>query len=162
MSPDQQIINQLVTTWKNQSQAMGTFMNKYEDNAYMDELATGRNRAIYVFGHIVSASDDMLPLLGFGDRLHPELQEYFSTNPDKFFEEIPTIAELKAYWEGINKKLTDEFVLLKPGSWLSGHTRVSEADFAKDPTRNKLNVLITRTNHISYHLGQLNLLNIKK
>jgi len=43
--------------------------------------------------------------------------------------------------------------------WLSRHTSVSEEDFAADPLRNKLNVLIGRTNHESYHLGQANLLN---
>jgi hypothetical protein len=38
------------------------------------------------------------------------------------------------------------------------HTAVSEADFALNPSRNKLSILISRTNHQSYHLGQLNLL----
>jgi hypothetical protein len=162
VSQQQQIINQLINIWKNQSQAVSTFLDKHEDEAYMNQLAEGRNRAVYVFGHIVSASDDMLPLLGFGERLHPELQELFSTNPDKSFNEIPSVAELKSYWKTINEKLAGEFSTLTPESWLDRHTRVNEEDFAKDPTRNKLTVLITRTNHISYHLGQLNLLNIKK
>jgi hypothetical protein len=162
VSQQQQIISQLINTWKTQSQAIGTFLDKYENDAYLNEIAAGRNRAVYVFGHIVSASDDMLPLLGFGDRLHPELQELFSANPDKFFPEIPAVAELKSYWKVINEKLAAEFLGLSPGDWLDRHTRVSVEDFAKDPARNKLNVLVSRTNHISYHLGQLNLLNIKK
>ncbi len=36
--------------------------------------------------------------------------------------------------------------------------KVSPEDFALDPKRNKLNLLIGSTNHTSYHLGQLNLL----
>jgi len=35
---------------------------------------------------------------------------------------------------------------------------VSDEDFSKEPHRNKLNVIINRTNHMSYHLGQLILL----
>jgi hypothetical protein len=160
ISQQQQITGQLINTWKNQSQAISNILNKYEDDAYLNELATGRNRAVYVFGHIVSASDDMLPLLGFGERLHTELQELFSVNPDKLFPEIPSVAELRGFWKDINDKLANEFANLTPENWLDRHTRVSEEDFAKDPSRNKLNVLISRTNHISYHLGQLNLLNV--
>jgi len=41
--------------------------------------------------------------------------------------------------------------------WLGRHTAVSAEDFANEPLRNKLNVLMGRTIHESYHLGQLNL-----
>jgi hypothetical protein len=35
---------------------------------------------------------------------------------------------------------------------------MTEEDFEKEPGRNKLSVLINRTNHMAYHLGQLVLL----
>jgi hypothetical protein len=35
---------------------------------------------------------------------------------------------------------------------------VSPEDFAKEPHRNRLNVLISRTNHMANHIGQLLLL----
>jgi len=38
--------------------------------------------------------------------------------------------------------------------WRQRHTAVSEEDFAKDPSRNRFAVLLSRTNHLSYHLGQ--------
>ena len=38
--------------------------------------------------------------------------------------------------------------------WLERHAAVSEEDFAKDPSRNRFAVLLSRTNHLSYHLGQ--------
>jgi hypothetical protein len=44
---------------------------------------------------------------------------------------------------------------MKPQDWLGRHTAVSEEDFQKEKHRNKLNVLISRTNHAGYHLGQL-------
>jgi len=31
----------------------------------------------------------------------------------------------------------------------------SDEDYAKDPTRNRLSVLLSRTNHLAYHLGQI-------
>jgi hypothetical protein len=34
---------------------------------------------------------------------------------------------------------------------------MSEEDYAKDPIRNRLAVLLSRTNHLSYHLGQITL-----
>ncbi len=35
---------------------------------------------------------------------------------------------------------------------------VSDEDFEKEPHRNKLNIIVTRTSHLSYHTGQLILL----
>jgi len=49
--------------------------------------------------------------------------------------------------EHINQMPTDE--------WFTRHNKVSEADFAKEPHRNKLNIIINRTSHMSYHLGQM-------
>jgi hypothetical protein len=41
--------------------------------------------------------------------------------------------------------------------WLHQHRAMSEEDYAKDPTRNRLAVLLSRTNPLSYHLGQVTL-----
>ena len=38
--------------------------------------------------------------------------------------------------------------------WVQRHSAVSEEDFAKDPSRNRFAILLSRTNHLSYHLGQ--------
>jgi hypothetical protein len=153
-----QVIKQVINSWKDRSQAVATFFNKYEDQVYLKEVAPGRNRAVYILGHLASSSDDIFPLFGFGERLYPELQQLFIANPDKTFATIPTVAELKSYWDVINKTLLERFSALTPDEWLDRHTRVSPEDFAVDPLRNRLNVLLSRTNHISYHLGQLNLL----
>ncbi len=54
--------------------------------------------------------------------------------------------------------LAKHFNILQPNEWLGKHTAVSEEDFIKEPHRNRLNVVIGRTNHLSHHLGQLTLL----
>ncbi|MDB4902975.1 MAG: hypothetical protein JWQ63_2256 [Mucilaginibacter sp.] len=154
----EQVIKQVINAWISQNKAVTTFFNKYEDDIYLQEVAPGRNRAIYILGHLISASDGMLPLFGIGERLFPQLEELFSKNPDKFFAEIPFLEDLKENWETINIALTAHFNKMHPDEWLGRHTKVSEEDFAIDPMRNKLNVLISRTNHLSYHIGQLNFL----
>ncbi len=157
-----QIIKQIINAWAAQNKAVTTFFNKYEDSVYYEEIAPGRNRAIYLLGHLISVSDGLLPMFGIGERLFPELEELFIKNPDRFFADIPSLADLKEKWETINVALTAHFNKMTPDEWLSRHTKVSEEDFAVDPLRNKLNVLISRTNHQSNHLGQLYLLTESK
>ena len=38
--------------------------------------------------------------------------------------------------------------------WLQRHSAVSAEDFAKDASRNRFAILLSRTNHLSYHLGR--------
>src|SRR5438876_4845428 len=38
--------------------------------------------------------------------------------------------------------------------WVQRHSAASEEDFAKDASRNRFAILLSRTNHLSYHLGQ--------
>jgi hypothetical protein len=62
---------------------------------------------------------------------------------------------LRDTWQEVNKKLSQKFSELSFDQWLQKHTAVSEEDFAKEPHRNKLNLLLNRTGHVAYHLGQL-------
>jgi hypothetical protein len=38
--------------------------------------------------------------------------------------------------------------------WIQPHSAVSADDFVKDASRNRIAVLLSRTNHLSYRLGQ--------
>ena len=96
----------------------------------------------------------MFPMLGLGERLHPELDEIYITNPDRARPDPVSAAELKQAWSEVNSKLTAAFEKLTPQQWLEKHTAVSDEDFAKDPTRNRLAVLMSRTNHAAFHTGQ--------
>ena len=100
----------------------------------------------------------MHTLLGLGMPLHPELDEPFITKADKAVENVPSAAALRSHWKEVNESLAKHFAGLKPEEWFQRHTSVSEEDFAKEPHRNKLNIIISRTNHLSYHFGQLALL----
>jgi uncharacterized damage-inducible protein DinB len=125
------------------------------DDELLREVAPGRNRLIYLLGHLTAVHDAMFPILGLGERLHPELDAIFVSSPDKTGAQLPPVAELKKYWDEVNGKLLSQFATLSADEWLQRHYAMSEEDYAKDPGRNRLAVLLSRTNHMSYHLGQI-------
>ncbi len=126
----------------------------------MKEVAPGRSRAIYILGHLVAVNDSLLPMFGLGDKLFPELEPIFIRTPDRSLADIPTIAELKQKWEQVNTALSAHFASMSVTDWMDRHMSVTPEDFAKEPTRNKFNVLVSRTIHQGYHMGQLNLMTV--
>jgi uncharacterized damage-inducible protein DinB len=111
---------------------------------------------MYLWGHLTASHDAMFSILGLGPRLYPELENIFISNPDKTMQ-LPPAHELKKYWYQVTGKLLSQFENLSADEWLQRHHAMSEEDYAKDPARNRLAVLLSRTNHMSYHLGQMTL-----
>jgi hypothetical protein len=132
-----------------------TILNNLTDESLEKEIAPGKNRGIYLLGHLVAVHDDMLRLLDMGEKLHPELYEPFIKLADKTVTEIPSAKTLRNYWTRQCEVMKQKFDTLTPADWLEKHTAVSAEDFAKEPHRNKLNIILTRTTHLQYHLGQL-------
>ena len=93
--------------------------------------------------------------MGTGQKLYANLEEVFLKNPDKSGLEKPSIKDLRNYWNDVNKEMQKQFGQFAVDEWLQKHTVISAEDFSKEPHRNRLNVLISRTNHLAYHLGQL-------
>src|SRR2546425_13313146 len=118
------------------------------------EIAPGRNRLLYLWGHLTAIHDAMLPLLGLRGRLHPEFDVAFVSNPDKSQAAIPSHEQVRRAWNAVNAELWKGFETMSWSDWLQRHSAVSEEDFAKDASRNRFAVLLSRTNHLSYHLGQ--------
>jgi hypothetical protein len=108
-----------------------------------------------LLGHLTAVNDGIIPILGFGKRLHPELEAIFLSNPENLALPRMPLAELKGYWREINTYLQGHFSTMQADDWFTRHMSVKEEDFAKEPHRNKLNILINRANHQSYHLGQI-------
>ena len=71
---------------------------------------------------------------------------------------MPSVAELKEKLRVVNARLKDHIQSTTTAQWFERHMSVSPEDFAKEPHRNKLNIIISRTNHMAYHIGQLMLL----
>ncbi|HRH50890.1 MAG TPA: DinB family protein [Panacibacter sp.] len=149
------LIKMVISNWDLQNEKLDSMLASFSDEQLLKETAPGRNTGIYLLGHLTAVSDGILPLLCLGEKLYPQLHEPFIKNPDKSGFEYPSIADLKTYWNNVNTTLKNRFSTMQPNDWFNRHTAVSEEDFAKEPHRNKLNILINRANHQSYHLGQM-------
>lgn len=154
MNTTETMVRMVFDRWYAQIKNFDTALNNITDEALQKEIAPGRNRGIYLLGHLIAVHDDMLVLLDMGDKLYPELNVVFIKSPDKTVNDIPSAATLRACWARQNKILAEKFERLQPAEWFEKHSAVSADDFVKEPHRNKLNIIITRTSHLSYHLGQ--------
>ena len=153
------LVKMILMAWDAQNNYFKKLISSLTDEQLAKEIAPRKNTGVYLLGHLIAVSDGMLPLLGFGDRLFPEMEEVFINNPDKSGQGFPPVTELKQRLEAVNTKLNDHFKSTEVNEWLSRHTAVSPEDFVKEPHRNKLNVVINRTGHMAYHIGQLRLIN---
>jgi|SRR5882724_8872463 len=151
-------IKMAISAWDSYNTRLTKLFDKLTDEQLLSQIAPNKNSGVYLLGHMIAINDAMQPLLGFGEKLYPELWKIFVDSPDRSGQSMPSIEELKKYWEDVNAHLTRRISNMKSEEWFTRHASVSEEDFAKEPHRNKLNLLMNRTNHASYHLGQLVLL----
>lgn len=158
MTTTDTVLKMIFDRWYGSIKNADKLLDALTDEALQKEIAPGKNRGIYLLGHLIAVHDDMLVLLDMGEKLYPELAEPFLRMPDKATEQIPSVGELRSFWNKQNEVLQQKFNSLEPAQWFEKHTAVSAEDFAKEPTRNKLNIIITRTSHLQYHSGQLALL----
>ena len=151
-------VKMILDRWYASIENCNTLLGSLTDETLQKEIAPGKNRGIYLLGHLVAVHDDLLILLDMGDKLYPELNEPFIKSPDKAVEKLPAPSELRTFWAKQSEAIKQKFDALKPEEWFEKHTAVNAEDFEKEQHRNKLNIVITRTSHLQYHLGQLRLL----
>jgi hypothetical protein len=157
MSNEELLGSGALNVWKTNIERADKLFSNLTAEQLQKEIAPGKNRLIYLWGHLTAVHDGMLPLLGFGPRLHAELDAPFLTKPDKSVADLPSAEEVKKSWHEVNEKLREGFAKLSAADWLQKHGAVSEEDFAKEPLRNRFAILLGRTNHLAYHLGQATL-----
>ncbi len=162
MNSTQIAVKIVLARWYALVKDIDNVLNSITDEQLLKEIAPRRNRGIYLLGHLIAVNDSVLLLLGMGEKLFPALSDPFLKLPDKTTKEIPSARELRANWRQSNEVLAQKFDRLQPEEWFERHTVVSAEDFLKEPHRNKLNIIITRTTHLAHHLGQLVLLNQNK
>ncbi|MGC4035527.1 MAG: DinB family protein [Chitinophagaceae bacterium] len=155
------IIKQVLEAWYIHIKRVDSLLRELSDEQLLSEIAPGKNTGLYLVGHLAAVHDSMLPLLDLDKKLHPELEEVFIKNPDKSGLQKPTVDTVKKNWKEINDQLEGYFSKMRGEDWLKRHMSISEEDFIKEPHRNKLNVLLSRTNHVANHFGQLLLLKKK-
>ncbi|ADV81840.1 DinB family protein [Terriglobus saanensis] len=155
MSVEVTMVQTVIANWKLVVGRADKLFAGLSDTELEQEVAPGRNRLIYLLGHLTGAHDRMLALLRLGERLHPELDEPFGKLPDRAAAEIPSGETLKAAWLQVNATLLAGVEKLTPAEWIERHADVSEEDFVKEPGRNRLAVFLSRTSHLSFHVGQI-------
>lgn len=155
VSEKELFIKMVISNWDLQVGRMNSVLAKLSDEQLSAPTAPGRNTGVYLLGHLAAVSDGMFTYLDIGERLNPAMDEMFLRNPEESNLKKPSIAELKEYWNQVNALLSEKMSQVAAEEWFNRHTAVSEEDFGKEPHRNKLNIVINRTNHLSYHLGQL-------
>lgn len=148
----------LIDSFGNYIKRTSKMLDDLTDEQLAQEISPAKNTGHYLLGHLIAVHDNMLPLMGLGESLYPELIEVFLKNPDKSGLEKPSIAQLRQQWAEVHAVLLPKLESQTLEQLLEKHTSVSEEDFAKEPHRNKLNVLLSRTSHLAYHVGQIILL----
>jgi DinB superfamily len=155
MTNEELLANAALKSWTQVLERFDKGLSALSDDQLQQRVAPGRNRIYYLLGHLTAVHDRLLPMLNIGDRLHPELDEAFISNPDGTLSDPVSVAALRTAWSEINASLTAALDGFAPQDWLQKHAAVSDQDFAADPTRNRLAVVLSRTNHLSFHTGQI-------
>ena len=91
--------------WKTQIERANKLFGSLASEEVLREIAPGRNRLLYLWGHLTAIHDAMLPLLGLRERLHPEFDVAFVSNPDKSRADIPSHEEVHRAWNVVNAEL---------------------------------------------------------
>jgi hypothetical protein len=151
------IVKSVLDAWNSRIEAANKLFESFTDEDLQKEVSPGRNRGVYLLGHLALVHDKMLPLLNFEAQQYAHLEEAFLNKPDKSVE-LPAVKEVRAIWKNANAKLSEHFNKLSPEEWFQKHSAVSAEDFVKEPHRNRLNVVMGRINHMQYHIGQVALI----
>ena len=142
-------------SWNTQITRAEKVFSSYTEAEFYKPVAPGKNRIIYLYGHLATIHDALKETLGLAKCNRPELVTIFLHNADNPAAEFPSYVDLKRYWNEVHDELRELFINLPAEEWFKRHNSMTDSDFEKDPSRNRLSVLLNRANHIAYHLGQV-------
>lgn len=155
------VIRMVLDGWNSKVSQLDKLLSELSDEQLMKEVAPGRNRGIYLLGHLTTLADSIFPLLGY-EKYAPHLWQPFVETPDRETRDLPGVNELRQDWTRVKTVLAEKVAAIGPDEWFQKHAAVSDEDFVKAPHRNKLNVVLSRVSHMDYHIGQLTFLKTRK
>src|SRR5258708_20258315 len=82
MTNDQRLIDGALRAWTFNEERVDKFFRALSEEQLRQEITPGRNRLLYVWGHIVAVNDGLFPLLGVGPKGHSNLDAKFFSNPN--------------------------------------------------------------------------------
>jgi uncharacterized damage-inducible protein DinB len=161
MASDEALIQTAISSWEQVINRVGTLCLSCSEKQLLVDVAPGKSSISYLRGHLTAVNDAMFSVLRLGERLHPELDAVFIAQPDRSVPH-PTSAEIAKCWEDVHAQLLSRFKTLSSKEWLERHGNVSPEEFERNPKRTRLAVLLGRTNHASYHFGQMMLAKLER
>src|SRR4030095_16417552 len=103
--------------WQTQNTRVNELLEKLSNEDLQQETAPGRNTGAYLLGHLTAVSDSLLSILGFDEKLYPQLATIFLGTPEKSGLEKPSVEELKKYWKNVNQRLNEHISKMQPDDW---------------------------------------------
>jgi hypothetical protein len=153
------MIDQLLDQWENKIRETTELFVSLGRESAMEPVSPGKNRVIYLLGHLVAVHDLLFEALELGGRSYGQYDQLFLT-PQHASNAYPDYGLLLKNWISVNDALSPRLRQFTAEDWKSKHHYVSEADFLAQPKRNKFNVFTSRNAHLFHHAGQLALIRI--
>ena len=153
MKKEEITVKMVLTGWKHGLGKIEKALSIISDEDMDKELVPGGNKISWILGHLAAVNDSLYTILGMGDKLNEDYYKYFLQGDSS--HNGPDAAQTRDYWKVTSERLNDAMAELSAENWFERHTTVSAGDFEKEPHRNKLNVLLSRTYHLHHHYGQL-------
>jgi hypothetical protein len=80
-APNELFAATVLSNWELALKRITALFDGHSDADLLRPIAPGKNRVIYLLGHLVAIHDNMVSLLGLGDKRHPELDAPFHPQP---------------------------------------------------------------------------------
>ena len=77
LTPDEVLTPAAISSWEQVVSRVGTLCLSCTEEHLLVEVAPGKNRIIYLWGHLTAIHDAIFSVLRLGERLHPELDAVF-------------------------------------------------------------------------------------
>jgi hypothetical protein len=120
LNTEDAFVDMALRAWKLNIERTGQFFAGLSEEELLHEIAPGKNRLLYLWGHLTAVSDALIPLLGLGARLHPELDAMFISNRDRAVVKTLSGAELKAFGTRLTTHFGSDLANFPPRSgWTS-------------------------------------------
>src|SRR5258706_16402770 len=97
MASDEMLIQTAISSWEQVMKRVGALCLSCSAEQLLVEVAPGKNRISYLWGHLTAVDDAMFSVLRLGERLHPELDAVFIAQPDRSVP-LPTSHGLATSW----------------------------------------------------------------
>src|ERR1700678_949264 len=113
MTSDEALVQTAISSWEQVIKRIGTLCLSCSEEQLLVEIAPGKNRISYLWGHLTAADDAMFSVLRLGERLHPELDAVFIAQPERSVP-LPRSTEIAKCWEDVHTQLLSRFKTLSP------------------------------------------------